>query len=104
MRHAACLLWGMQNEVRVDLGDRSYGIRIGSANLARLGEFCASQGLTSACLIVTDSNVNSQYGDACEETLRAVASRVHRAVVPSGEKAKSGEQLFALYDEAIAAG
>ena len=94
----------MYQEVVVELDERSYPIRIGSGTLSQLGEFCQRAGLSSNCLLVTDSNVDPRYGEVCLAALQSCVASAHRVVVPAGEKTKSADHLFSLYDESIAVG
>lgn len=94
----------MLQHVEVDLGARSYPIRIGRGWLSDLGRFLRERDLTGACLLVSDTNVDRHYGEACAEAIRSAGYSVGKAVVPAGEESKSGEMLFRLYRAAIDAG
>lgn len=94
----------MAVNVLVDLGDRSYPIRIGAGGVDRIGEELACLGFAGAVLVVSDSNVDPLYGDQCEAGLRAAGLRTGRAVVPAGEPSKSLAELGRLYDRAVALG
>jgi 3-dehydroquinate synthase len=85
----------------VELGERSYEIRIGTdVAMASVGE--KDQGRRA--LIVTDSNVDRHCGAACEEKLRALGLEVRRVAVPAGESSKSLARLQDLYERAVEAG
>ncbi len=91
----------MPQNVKVDLGDRSYIIHIGSGLLDDVGSICRELGLHHTCLVASDSNVDPLYGDRCGQVLKDAGMLVARAVVPAGESSKSQEKLFALYDAAL---
>jgi 3-dehydroquinate synthase len=89
----------LHQTVRVELGSRSYDIRIGSGMAS--GGALAGAGRV---LLVSDSNVAPLHADACERALAARGLTVRRCVIPAGEESKSLAQLSALYDAAVAAG
>ncbi len=84
----------------VQLGERSYDIRIGPDLLKGLGEACRKVAPGRRILLVSDAAVDALYGAMAAASLTAAGYEVVRAVVPVGEESKSGEQLFALYDQA----
>lgn len=94
----------MLQELTVELGARSYPIRIGRGGLESLGAFCRERGLRGACLVVADENVDRLHGARCLEALRCAGYAAEKAVVPAGEPSKSGDCLFQLYRAAIQAG
>lgn len=87
--------------VRVNLGDRSYDVNVG-AGVSVGSSLSGEAGLR--VLIVSDSNVDPLYGDACEEQLRSLGCTVARSVVPAGEESKSLDCVKGLYAEALEAG
>jgi len=91
----------MVQHVQVELGARSYPIRVGGGLLGSLGELCRSQGLNGHALVVSDRNVDPLYGPAVEESLRAEGYVVGRTSVPAGERSKERDTLFHLYDAAL---
>ncbi len=94
----------MARIVKVELGARSYEIRIAAQSLGQLGALCAGLGLGRNCLLVSDSHVDPLYGPVVEASLKGAGFAVARAIVPAGEAAKSESELFHLYDKALAAG
>ena len=88
----------------MELGVRSYNIRIGRGWLSKLGTFLQEHGLRGACLVVSDSNVDPHHGATCVAAIRAAGYNVEKAVIPAGEESKSGDMLFRLYRDAIDAG
>lgn len=91
-------------EVVVNLGDRSYPIRIGSGILASVGEWCKEVGLRGKCLIVSDVNVAPLYADRVIQSLEAAGFSPLLHVLPAGEPSKCQHQLFGLYDQMLAHG
>jgi len=88
-------------DIKVELGDRSYLIRIGRG--VRPGEWLRETGARKA-LIVSDSNVDAIYGADMETHLRGLAMDTARCVVPPGELSKSVPMLEKIYHSALAAG
>lgn len=91
----------MSRDIKVELDDRSYRIRIGRG--VRPGEWLREAGVRKA-LIVSDSNVDALYGGTIESHLRGLAIDTARCVVPPGEASKSMSMLEAIYHRALAAG
>jgi 3-dehydroquinate synthase len=84
--------------VPVQLGRRSYAIKIGTGLLARLGGECARLKLGARCAIITDTNVGRRYA---KETFNALATKGFSPsliVVPAGETAKSLKTVQICYD------
>lgn len=91
----------MNRTVKVALGARSYEIRIGT-DIPVFGNLADARGVR--VLVVSDTNVDPLYGDRTETALCEAGVTVTRAVVPAGEATKGQEHVFALYDQALAAG
>jgi 3-dehydroquinate synthase len=91
----------MPRTLRVDLPDRGYDIRIGATLADGLGG--AIKNATNV-LIVTDTNVNPLYGQACKQILGGQGTRVACAEIPAGEKSKNLETVKLLYTRAVEAG
>ena len=94
----------MSTVIHVELRERSYPIHIGSGLLARLDELLRPVVRGRNCLIVTDATVAPLYAGACADAIAKLGVKCSQAVIPSGENSKSGEQLFRLYEAAVAAG
>ncbi|MBC8374351.1 MAG: iron-containing alcohol dehydrogenase, partial [Planctomycetes bacterium] len=94
----------MNCDVTVDLGDRSYPIRIGSGILETLGEACKAVGLKGRCLIVSDENVAPLYADKIFQSLEKAGFIPTLEVLPAGEPTKCHEQLVRLYSKAAELG
>jgi len=90
----------MTHDVTVDLGDRSYPIRIGSGILDTLGEACKAAGLSGKCLIVSDENVAPLYAEKVFQSLENAGFDPVLEVLPAGEPTKCQTQLMNLYAKA----
>ena len=84
--------------VSVQLGDRSYAIKIGAGLLARLGGECARLKLGSRCAIITDTNVGKRFARAAFNSLANAGFFPSLIVVPAGETAKSLKTVQTGYD------
>lgn len=85
--------------IKVDLGERSYPIHIGSGLLQNMGQYCAEAGFSarSPLLIVSDSEVAPRYLPTVEEKLREQGYSVVSHIIPSGEASKS----LTVYEEVM---
>lgn len=91
----------MNTEIKVNLGDRSYNISIGSGPRASIGRICREAGLGEKALLVTDSNVGPLYSEGVADSLSGTGFDIRTKVLPAGEATKCGERLFELYDAAL---
>ncbi len=82
-------------EIKVELGERSYGIFIGSGILDRLGEKFDSFGFSPKTALVSNSRVFELYGDRVVRSLRSKGYDVHTVLIPDGEEYK--DFLWAYY-------
>ena len=57
--------------VSVQLGNRSYAIKIGGGLLAQLGRECARLKLGARCAIITDTNVGRRFAKPAFDSLVA---------------------------------
>ncbi len=94
----------VSTEVPVQLGARSYAIRIGSGLLGETEAWPSPSGGPRTALLVTDSHVGPLYADRVQNTMTAAGWRVAAAEIPAGEASKDGAHLFILYESALAAG
>jgi 3-dehydroquinate synthase len=70
--------------VRVDLGPRSYDIRIGGGLVARAGELIAPVLKQKRAIIVTDTQVARWYLDELQHSLRGAGVASEAIVLPAG--------------------
>ncbi|AGB40502.1 3-dehydroquinate synthase [Halobacteroides halobius DSM 5150] len=90
--------------VKVDLGVRSYQIKIGEDILANLGAYLQELDIGSKVLIITNPLVNSLYGSEVKEAIAKVGFDVSKALISDGEEYKSLETAQDLYDKAVGVG
>ncbi len=92
------------NTVRVELGERSYDIRIGEGLLATAGEVLKSLNAGPRVAIVTDSNVGPLYADRVAKELEDYGFAATVISIPAGEKSKCVHALERVWTELVAAG
>jgi 3-dehydroquinate synthase len=85
------------NAIRVQLGERSYDIRIVSDDRRGLGPFARERCRGAIAFVVSDEHV-SVHADAAADALAAVGFRAAVSVLPSGETQKSLVMAAHLYD------
>lgn len=88
--------------VRVELGARSYLVRIGAGVLSEIGGqlrglFPQSRSLGAA--VITDENVGPAYAQRVIDSMRRAGYHVHLVTVPPGDATKSLAHAARLYDE-----
>jgi len=92
-----------QKTVPVDLGRRSYDVRVGPGLLGELGEAIAGMdGVTSAA-VVTDSNVGPLYGKRAVDAIEVAGTAATRIDFPAGEANKTLATLSQVLDALFAA-
>jgi 3-dehydroquinate synthase len=84
--------------VSVQLGNRSYAIKIAPGLLDQLGRECARLKLGARCAIITDTNVGKRYAKAAFNSLATAGFSPSLIVVPAGETAKSLKTVQTCYD------
>ena len=90
--------------IRVNLGSRSYDIRVQVAGLSQLGSWAAAFPVEKKVLVVADENTAFLFGKPAVASLQQAGFTVMLAVVPPGEASKSLSQADVLYAQAIVAG
>jgi 3-dehydroquinate synthase len=88
--------------VFVQLGSRSYAIKIGGGLLTRLGNECARLKLGTRCAIVTDTNAGRNFAKTVYDSLAKTGFEPSLITVPSGETAKSLRTVQSCYDQLAA--
>ncbi len=91
----------MPRTVRVELGERSYNIYIGSGLLAEAAELCADALGKGKCAIVTDSNVAELHLESLENVLKEAGIFAGTVIIPAGEGSKSFSQLSDLCEQLL---
>jgi 3-dehydroquinate synthase len=84
--------------VRVELGDRSYPVRIGEETLARAGAEIARLTVARRAALVTVPTVGRRYATRVLRSLRRAGMQAKRIDVPDGDASKSLRQAGRLYD------
>ncbi|MGA2242570.1 MAG: 3-dehydroquinate synthase [Verrucomicrobiota bacterium] len=84
--------------VSVQLGKRSYAIKIAPGLIDRLGRECARLKLGARCAIITDTNVGRRFAKAAFNSLATTGFSPSLIVVPAGETAKSLKTVQTCYD------
>jgi 3-dehydroquinate synthase len=90
--------------VRVDLGARSYDIRIGAGLIDKAGNLIAPFCPSRRALIVTDHNVAELHLDRLKASLRAGGLEPIACILAPGEERKSFEGLEELCNDLIGRG
>jgi len=85
--------------VKIELGSYSYGIRVGTGLLARIGLWLKERGFSSKAVIITDTIVEGLYAEVLERGLANAGFDVTILEVPSGEEQKSLETAGRLYED-----
>jgi 3-dehydroquinate synthase len=88
--------------VNVDLGERSYPIRIG-ADLIGNADLFAPHIAGNSVTIVTNETVEPLYGDRLRATLAPLGKNVSTVVLPDGEAFKHWETLNRIFDALLGA-
>jgi 3-dehydroquinate synthase len=84
--------------VSVQLGNRSYAIKIAPGLIDQLGRGCARLKLGARCAIITDTNVGRRFAKAAFNSLVTTGFSPSLIVVPAGETAKSLKTVQTCYD------
>ncbi|MEN6314372.1 MAG: 3-dehydroquinate synthase [Clostridiaceae bacterium] len=87
-------------KMNVDLGDRGYPIYV-TLDFSGLGKACASAKLSGKMVVITDSNVDKYYCDACVEALSEAGAEVSRHVIQAGENSKNLDTLRDIYRKLV---
>ena len=90
--------------VRVELGDRSYDVRVERGLLDSVGAELAGIVKPGRAVVVTDSNVGPLYGGRVEKSLVDAGIDCTTLTVPAGEKSKSSSELVRLWDGMLSGG
>jgi len=86
--------------LRIELGERSYPIRIGQGLLARADSYPEAAG--RSCRLVTDRNVAAHYLEAVRGALKLEGRHCH--VLPAGEEQKTWQHSGQLLDWLLGSG
>lgn len=81
------------NTVRVDLGARSYDVRIGAGLLGQAGAHIAPLLARKRCAVVYDARLDGLHLPTLMQSLADAGIKASALAVPSGEGSKSWDQL-----------
>lgn len=90
--------------LKVDLGERSYKILVGFANLGQLGASLRSLNLAGRLSLITNSTVGGLYGDRVRSILAGAGCTVSYWEMPDGEEYKTLQSAAAVYDHMVGEG
>jgi 3-dehydroquinate synthase len=88
--------------IPVQLGSRSYQIKIAPKLLQRLGAECRRLKLGGRCAVITDANVGPLYASKAIASLKQSGFDPVLITVPAGETAKSLANVQRCYDQLAA--
>ena len=103
MQATSDLSLARSTEVRIDLGDRSYPIAIGSRLLDDAATW-AQVPRAAAALIVTNTTVAPLYAQRLQAALAGRYAVIHTVVLPDGEAHKTWETLNLVFDALLSQG
>ena len=89
--------------VQISLAERSYAIHIGHGLIADPASY-AELPAASAAMVVTNTTVQTLYGDQLARALRHRYDNVYAVVLPDGEEHKSWQTLQMVFDALLAQG
>jgi len=89
--------------VQVNLGERTYGIEIGSDLLDKLGPIARHVVPAARCAVICDQTVADLYAARAITSLQQAGYRSHLLTFPPGDASKSLAQAEKLYDGLAAA-
>ncbi|MGQ9576737.1 MAG: 3-dehydroquinate synthase [Thermoguttaceae bacterium] len=90
--------------LRVNLGERSYDIQIGTGTLAQAGAFLVKRARVSHAVVLTDQNVERPHALAAAESIAEQLAAVDLAVIEPGEESKSVAMAAALWEKLLELG
>ena len=92
----------LERTVAVDLGRRSYGVRVGPGLLSAMGDAVAALPGVTGAAIVTDSNVGPLYGQRVSDALAAAGVQAALIEFPAGEASKNLSTVAGVLDALLA--
>jgi 3-dehydroquinate synthase len=85
----------------IDLGDRSYDIRVGRQLLQQTGKWVTEITHPSRVVIITHPSINRLYGEELASSFSETGVPLHVIEVPEGEKTKSLQQAEKIFDRLL---
>jgi 3-dehydroquinate synthase len=90
-------------EIKVELGERSYGIAIDAGILADIGKKLTGFGFSAKAALVSNPTVFSLYGNPVAASVRTAGFEVFEIIIPDGEEYKNLSSAEHIYSEMLAA-
>lgn len=90
------------NTVHVDLGSRSYDIRIGAGLLGKTAHEFSAHGIGKRIFLVSNTTLNELYGKNLLKNLQEGGYEVTHILIPDGEKWKNIQTVENIYTYLIA--
>jgi len=87
--------------IKVELGERSYDISIGSNVLDGIGEKLVSLGLSPKLALVSNPTVFSLYGERVSDSIKKAGFDLLTIIIPDGEEYKNLASLQHIYNELL---
>jgi 3-dehydroquinate synthase len=88
-------------KIRVELGERSYDITIGSNILDGIGDKLTSFGLSPKVAIISNPTVFSLYGGRVSASIKKAGFDLITVIIPDGEEYKDLLWLQHIYDDLL---
>lgn len=85
-------------KIRVELGERSYNIYIGSGILDGIGNRLRLFNFSRKIAIVSNPTVFNMYGETVSASIRDAGFDLHTVLIPDGEAYKTIESVQQIYD------
>ncbi|MDX9715062.1 MAG: 3-dehydroquinate synthase [Dissulfurispiraceae bacterium] len=89
------------NNIRVDLGERSYEIKIGSNLLKQAGHFLKELGLAGRVVILSNPIVERLYCEDIHKSLAEAGFECYRVIMPEGEQYKTYDWACSILTEIL---
>ena len=88
-------------KVTVHLGERSYGIAIGSGNIGDIGNALKKFGFSRMIALVSNPTVYRLYGRPVSTSIKAAGFDLSAVLIPDGEKYKSLASSAHIYEQLL---
>src|SRR3990172_11910323 len=90
-------------KIRVELGERSYDIFIGSGLLKEIGKTLGTFDFSSKVALVSNPTVYGFYGKEVSTAIRASGHDLIEVLIPDGEEYKSLADTEKIYEAMLTA-
>lgn len=89
------------HEIRVELGERSYDVVVGSGILEKFGSLLGQRGISGRVVVITDRNVGRLYLGRFRRHLSESGFDVLSIIIPPGESRKSLKTAQQIYSKML---